>query len=445
MTKRRIRIAMIVLLSGLLSLNGGLMMAQTQKDSVHVNLEKAIDIALSETPTMRIADRDVKIKQQYKKEQIVSLFPNVYLTGSYQYTLLKQTMAMSMNGQDLTMKVGKDHNYSAGAQLSLPVIAPSLWSSLKLSQMDIDLAMEAARSSKIELINQVKQAFFTYLVSQQAYDVLLKSYENSKATNDLVTKQYNQGLVSDFEKLRSDVSLQNLRPDVTSAAKVMNLAYMRLKIVIGVDIYEPIIFDGDLSDYENEILNSRVPLLSELSFDNNSSLKQMDLGIQELEQTKKVIKGSSCPALSLTSNLNFAGMGDNGGAFTNFTSSVVGLGLSVPIVSWAATSYKLKQTNLSIDNMRDQRLDVERNLRLGAQSFLNDMQQAMEDLASDKETMMQAEKAYNIAQKQYEVGLNTWLDLSAAQLVLTNTRLTYCQSLFNYLTAKSSLEAVLGN
>ena len=100
--------------------------AQGSKDSVHINLNKAIEIGLSESPSMRIADRDIQIKQQYKKEQIVSLFPDVSLSGSYQYTVLKQSMAMSMGGQDMTIKVGKDHNYSVGASLSLPLIVPSL-------------------------------------------------------------------------------------------------------------------------------------------------------------------------------------------------------------------------------------------------------------------------------------------------------------------------------
>jgi outer membrane protein TolC len=94
--------------------------------------------------------------------------------------------------------------------------------------------------------------------------------------------------------------------------------------------------------------------------------------------------------------------------------------------------------------MQDQRVDIERNLLIGAQSYINDMQQAIENLASDKETMLQAEEAYNIAKKQYEVGMNTWLDLSSAELMVTSTRLTYCQSLFSYLSAKASLDALVG-
>lgn len=417
--------------------------AQSQ-DSVHVDLNKAIEIALSETPTMRIADRNVQIKQWYKKEQIAALFPDVSLAANYNRTLLKQTMSMDMGGQTMNIKVGRDNTYSIGANLSLPIISPALWSNLKLSSMDIDLAMEAARSSKLEMVNQVKQAFYVYLLAKQSYEVLQKSYANLETSNQLVTNSYNQGLVSEFEKLRSDVALQSQRPAVSSAAKSLRLANMRLKVLLGMNIDEPVIFDGELSDYEQDVLSATMPDEKELQLAYNSALRQMDMGIQQLEQSKKIIIGSSCPMLALAGSFQYSGMGDDGQKFTNYPYSYVALSLQVPIISWVSTSYKLKQVNLNIENMKDQRLDAERNLRIGAQSYLNDMQQAIEDIAADRETMTQAQKAYEIAQKQYEVGMNTWLDLSTAELTLTSTQLTYCQSLFNYLSAKANLDATLG-
>ena len=417
--------------------------AQTQ-DSIHMDLNKAIEIALSETPTMRIADRNVQIKQLYKKEQIAALFPDVSLAANYNRTLLKQTMSMDMGGQTMNIKVGRDNTYSVGANLSLPIISPALWSNLKLSSMDIDLAMEAARSSKLEMVNQVKQAYYIYLLAKQSYDVMQKSYANIEASNQLVTNSYNQGLVSEFEKLRSDVTLQSQRPAVTSTAKSLRLADMRLKVLLGMNIDEPVIFDGELSDYEQDVLSATMPDEKELQLAYNSALRQMDMGIQQLEQSKKIIIGSSCPMLALAGSFQYSGMGDDGQSFTNYPYSYVALSLQVPIISWVSTSYKLKQVNLNIENMKDQRLDAERNLRIGAQSYLNDMQQAIEDIAADRETMMQAQKAYEIAQKQYEVGMNTWLDLSSAELTLTSTQLTYCQSIFNYLSAKANLDATLG-
>lgn len=441
--RRIIAISAFALTFGCLSTTA--VQAQTAKDSIHVDLNKAIEIAMSETPTMRIADRDVQVKQLYKKEQIVSLFPDVSLSASYNRTLLKQEMAMDMGGQSVSFKVGKDNQYSAGASLSLPIVAPALWSSLKLASMDIEMAMEAARSSKLELVNQVKQAFYTYLLAKQSYDVLQRSYTNVEASNQLVNNQYNQGLVSEFEKLRSDVALQNQRPGVASAAKAVRLSEMRLKVVLGLDANEPVIFDGSLSDYEQGVLSAKMPSDEEMNMAYNSSLRQLDLSIKELEQSKKIMIGSSCPMLALVGAFQYSGMGDDKNKFNNYPYSYIALSLQVPIVSWVATSYKLKQADLNIENLKDQKLNVERNLRIGVQSYLNDMQQAIENIASDSETMRQAQKTYEIAKKQYEVGMNTWLDLSNAELMLTSTQLTYCQDIFNYLIAKASLDATLGN
>lgn len=421
------------------------------QDSVHVNLDKAIEIALSESPTMRIADRSVDIKREYKKEQIVSLFPDVSIAANYNRTLLKQTMSMEMpdplTGESRTMniKMGRDNTYSVGANLSLPIISFPLWSSLKLSSMDIEMALESARSSKIELVNQVKQAYYTYLLAKQSYDVLQSSYAHLEESNKLVTNSFEQGLVSEFEKLRSDVALQNQRPQVNSAAKSVKLAGMRLKVLLGMDVNEPVIFDGQLSDYEQSVLAATMPSESDVQLMYNSALRQLDLGIDQLEQSKKILVGSSLPMLALAGAFQYSGMGDDGGTFTNYPYSYVALSLQVPIVGWASTHYKLKQADMNIANMRDQRADVERNLRLGVQSYLNDMQQAIEDIAADSETMRQAQKAYDIAQKQYEVGMNTWLDLNTAELTLTTTLLTYCQAIFNYLVAKANLDATLGN
>lgn len=420
-----------------------LLSAQAQ-DSIHVDLNRAIEIALSETPTMRIADRNVQIKQIYKKEQIAALFPDVSIAANYNRTLLKQTMSMDMGGQTMNIKVGRDNTYSAGANLSLPLIAPALWSNLKLSAMDIELAQESARSSKLELVNQVKQAYYMYLLAKQSYDVLQKSYATMEASNQLVTNSYSQGLVSEFEKLRSDVALQNQRPAVTSAAKAMRLAAMRLKVLLGMNMDEPVIFDGELVDYEQGVLNATMPDEKDMQLAYNSALRQLDLGIRQLEQSKKLMIGSTCPMLALAGSFQYSGMGDDGQQFTNYPYSYVALSLQVPIISWVATSYKLKQADLNLANMKDQRLDVERNLRIGVQSYLNDMQQAIEDIAADRETMIQAQKAYEIAQKQYEVGMNTWLDLNNAELTLTSTQLTYCQAIFNYLTAKANLDATMG-
>lgn len=439
------RIKSILLIISVLVLVCASAVAQNSGDSVRVNLQKTIEIALSESPSMRIANRNIETKKHYKSEQIAALFPNVSLVANYNRTIKKQVMAMDFGGQNMEIEVGQFNTYTMGINASLPLIMPTMWSSIKLSQMDVNLAIESARASKLALITQVKKAYYTVLMTQESHRVLQQNLANNELNNKMITDKFEQGLVSEFEKLRSDVALQNMRPNVSSAAKAASLAQMMLKIVIGVDLNEPLIFDGSLADFEEQMLNEK-GTNSNLSLENNTNLKQLDIALQQLQESKKMITASACPSLTMSGNYQYMSM-SNDFNFSNynwFPYSTIGFTLSVPIVSWAGTAYKLKQSKLAIENMHDQKLELQRNLTLSLQSNLNDIAQSVEDLASNKESMMQAEKAYNIVQKQYEIGMATWLDLNSAELALTAAQLSYNQCIFNYLSAYAALEEVLG-
>lgn len=68
---------------------GGLVRAQEVKDTLTLTLDKALEIALSENPTMRVADQEIQLKKEAKKEAYGGLFPEVALSGSYSRTLKK--------------------------------------------------------------------------------------------------------------------------------------------------------------------------------------------------------------------------------------------------------------------------------------------------------------------------------------------------------------------
>lgn len=417
------------------------------QDSVHVNLSKAIEIALSENPNIRIANRNIEAKKYYKTEQIASLFPSISLSSSYQRTVKKQKMSMQFGGNDMEIEVGTSNNYAAGINFSLPLVAAPTWFNLKLSELDVNLAIESARASKISLVNEIKKAYYTMLLAKDSYQVLLINYANVELNAKTVLDKYNQGMASEFDKLRSEVQVKNQKPQIISAKSTVELATMMLKVLIGVDINEPIIFDGQLADYESELQNYQTISANTLNLSGNSDLKQLDIAQKQLEMSQKLIKSAACPTLAFSGNYQYMTMA-NDFKFSNynwFPYSTVGLSLQVPILSWVGTSYKIKQSKLSIANLQDQKQFLEKNLRVGISNSMMNIDNAIEELASNKETMMQAEEAYNIVQKQFEVGMATWLDLNSAELAMTQSRLLYHQSIYNFLTAKTELENILGN
>jgi outer membrane protein TolC len=443
--------------------------AQNKSDSLSITLQQAIEIALNESPSMRIADRTIETKKYYRKEQIVGLFPSVTGAASYQRTLQKQKVVMDMSGMlkafepiflltesmgfggaptgdGEPMEMGTYNNAVLSANLSLPIIAPALWNTLKLTSMDIELSVEQARASKIALINNIKKAYYGVLIAQESYKVLMDNYKNIEDNAKLVTDKYNQGLVSEFDKLRADVQVHNVRPNINAAINAVDLSQKALKIYMGVDIYEPLIFAGELKDYELEMEAAKLPEKSSLSLESNTDLKQMDMAIQQLERSRKIVLSSAYPMLALNGSFQYMTMGDDIPArdFNWFPTSVIGVSLQIPITSWASTAYKNKQIKNNILNMNDNRLNLERALWLNVSANLNSIDKAIADFESSSASVEMATRAFGIAQKQYEVGLATWLQLSDVELALLRSNLLYYQSIYDYLVAQAELEYVLG-
>ena len=215
---------------------------------------------------------------------------------------------------------------------------------------------------------------------------------------------------------------------------------------MGVDVNEPLIFEGALQDFEAEMVAAKVPEQNSLSLNSNPNLKQLDMGIQQLERSKKIVLAGACPTLGLSGSFQYMTMGDDipFGDFKWFPTSYIAIGLQIPITSWASTTYKTKQIKNEILNMNDRRLDAERGLWLAVASHLSHIDKAIADFESSGESVKMATRAYSIVQKQYEVGLATWLQLNDVELAVVASRLQYYLSIYDYLVAQAELESVLG-
>jgi outer membrane protein TolC len=411
-----------------------------------VDLETALEIALSESPVIRIADRDIERAMYARKESQAGLWPGISASGVYNRTLKKQVMVMDFGGEQLEISVGTDNNWMGGVSLSLPLVAPALWKTVQLSALDIDMAVEKARSSRLSMISAVKQAFFSYLLAKDSYAVLKRNYDNVALNTKTVTDKFQQGMASEFDKLRAEVELKNQRPNLIASETAIELASMQLKALMGLDIEYPVIFEGTLTQFEEEVTPEGMLPARAYSLERNSDLVQMSIQKEQLELALKMTKASFLPTLSLSSNFQYSSMNNNFNFSTYnwFPYSTASLALSIPIFSGFKRQQQVRQSNLNMQSLEDSRINSERNLQLSLKNCLNQMSNAVEELASNKETVSMAEKAYSISRKQFEVGMGTWLDLSASELALTQARLAYHQSIYNYLFNMAELERILG-
>lgn len=351
---------------------------------------------------------------------------------------------MDFGGESQTIQVGSDNSYNGGLNVSLPVFAPALYKSINLTKSDVELAVEKARSSKLDLVNQVTKAYYQLLLAQDSYEVLLQSYAQAEANYEVVKAKYEQGTVSEYDKIRADVQVRSLKPSVVSARNGVNLARLQLQVLMGMDTDVAIAADGNLKDYEMVMFRRQMES-NQLNLNNNSDLKQLDLNADLLKKTLAVQRTNFMPTLAASFNYSYTSLNNDFkmSHYKWFPYSTVGLSLSIPLFK-ASNFTKVKQTKIQMQQLAENRTNVQRQLTMQATSYLDNMAASTEQVVSNKEGIVQAEKGRLIAQKRYEVGKGTILELNDSEVALTQAQLTYNQSIYDYLVAKADLDQVLG-
>ena len=411
----------------------------TSSGVLQLTLDQALEIALSESNTIKIADMTVEKTGYAKKGSYATLYPNINISGSYQRTLQKQVMVMDMGGQPMEIKVGRDNNISTSASASIPLVNASLWESLKLSGMDVEMAVEQARSSKIAMVKQVKQAFYAVLLAQEAYNVMNQVYVNAQKNFEKADQRFNVGKASEVERLRAQVTMLNAEPSVSSAENAVLLATWQLKAVMGIDLGTEVEVVGNLNDYTEEMLT---PYASEEDLSGNSSLLQLDIQDRMLESTLRMQKTQYIPTRAASINYNYSAMGDD--ELRWFPSSTAALSLSIPVFDGLQKHYAIKQTKVTRNMLALQREDTERNLRIAIRNFNDQMALCVKNYEAANATVGIAQKSYDISEKMFEVGKATQVELNDAQVSLMQAQLTQAQAVYDFMVTKASLDELIG-
>lgn len=435
----------LVLFCGLIAA-GFTAVAQQQPDALNLTLEQALEIAMSENPTIKIADQEIEIKRYAKQGTYASLYPQIDATAQYQRVIEKQTMSMAFGGTTQSIKVGSDNSFSGGVTAAMPIINAQLWTSLKVSALDVELAVEKARSSRLDMVEQVTKAYYSVLLAKESLNVYKRVYDNAVENNKNVKKKYDVGSVSEYDLITSNVSVQNAIPNLFEAENSVTLTLWQLKALLGIDLTRNIDVVGSLMDYEQAMLYGYD--LAQLNLDENSTMKQLDLQTEQLKKALKITKLANVPTLSVNAAYLYTALGNDGKFFVRDAwnpYSYAGVQLNIPIFAGNAKRAATRQARLNLSNIELQRENTERQLRVSIVQCVNSMDTSVKQFHATNATVDQAKRGYDIAVKRYEVGSGTLVEIDNSQLALTQAELSRNQSVYNFLSSKVALDKILGN
>lgn len=408
-----------------------------------LNLQKCIEIAVAENPTIRIADKDIELKKIADKEAWQNLLPTLDASVAIQHSI--QVAAIKTAMGEFKMGMDGSTTATAGVTLALPVFAPAVYQNMKMTKEDILLAQEKARSSRLDLINQVTKAYYSVLLAKDSRDLMKRSYKVAEDNYTIVSNMYATGRISEYDKISAEVQMRNMNSSVVNAETGLSLAILRLKVLMGIDTAFGVKIDDSLSAYKEQVTlaNAEAPV-GEIS--NNSALRQLDMNKGLLERARKILRTNFMPTVALQLQGQYMSYSnDNWNLFKYHYSPSSTLSFAVQIPIFHASSWtKLQSNRVQLAQLDDTRTNTVRQLSMAAESYRKNMLSSITKMESDLEAVKQANKAVEISSKRYEVGRGTILELNQSETALVQAELTYHQGIYDFLSNKADLDYTMG-
>lgn len=414
------------------------------QDYVVLSRQKCIEIALDSSPTVKVADLEVKRSEYATKETQGGLYPTIDFQAAYQRAIELQTIRMNMGGQSQSLKMGSDNTWNLGFSAQMPLIAPTLWKAISISKTQILASLESARESRLNLINEINKSYYSLLLAIASRDVIKSNYERAKLNAEIYEKQFAAGTASEYDVLRSSVQVTNLEPELLQADISIRQCKLALIVLMGIDYNFDFAPSVTLEEMQQEMYGYTIGADNNLS--GNSTLRSLEINAEIARKNVDLKKFAWIPTLGASYNMSWLSL-SNGNAFKNMQFnpySTVGLALSIPIFSGGSKYFGLKQAQVQVKEINLQRENLLNSLAMQRDLALDNIQKEIKQISTSAEGVKSAQKAYDIMQKSFEIGAASFLDLRDSELAHTSARLSYLQCIYNYLVSVSELDLLLG-
>lgn len=418
---------------------------------MHLSLNQAIEIALSDNPTIKVADLEIERYDYVYKQTVSSLYPQVSVSGQYSLAIRNQQMAEGLS-------FGGKNTFNATASLSLPLFAPSVYRQMKLTKTQMAMAVESARANRIDMVAAVRSSFYNVLLAEQSMKVLQEAYETTQRVVDNTKELFENGLAAEYDYITAQVQLSNLKPQLLQAEKGIELTKLQLKMYLSIPEEVEINIIGELDNFRDNVL---MHTDYDVDLSKNTTIVNLELQSELLDHQEKLIQTTRMPTIAAFGQISYIGQervnlggllgGMAGGATTENQSKFwwqypinIGAQISIPLFAGFNKTNQIKAIRNQRAQLDVQRDYAERGVKLQVQQSINTLLTARETMLANELTVEQAQKAYEISYTRYSAGAGTILELNNSLLTLTQAQLNYSQAIYDYLSAHAAYEKALG-
>ena len=340
----------------------GIVVAAEAQQKLELTLEEALNIALSDNPTITVANYEVERYDYVRKQALATLYPQVDASAQYALALRRQEMAEGLS-------FGGKNTFNVAGNVSLPLFVPSVYRQLKMTRTQMEMAVESARSTRIDLIAAVSASYYSILLAEQSLSVL----EEAAVTTDRVVKNteelYKNGLAAEYDYITARVQRSNLEPQILQLKNGVDIAKLQLKMYLSIPEDVDVEVIGSLDDFKDMAM---LGADYELDLENNTTLKNLDLQLELLEHQEKLIQTTRMPTIAAFGQISYIGQerselggllgGMTGGSSTAEQSKFwwqypisIGAQINIPLFAGLKKTNQLREVRNQREQLRLQR------------------------------------------------------------------------------------------
>ncbi|WP_290663521.1 TolC family protein, partial [Ignavibacterium sp.] len=328
-----------------------------QNNTTVLTMADAINLALEKNSELKIAKMEVEKSEQKLREARSGLFPKLDLSGQYQRYIDKPVIFLPP-GSPLgrTLVIGSDNSYLAAAQLSMPLFALPLYEGIGLASDALDIAEQNYISVKNKIVGDVKKSFLAVILTRETKDVMQQSLKNAEDNFENIKRLNSAGTLSDYDVLRAEVQVENLKPVVLQMENNYKLSLEALKVAIGLDANQNIDVVGEMEFDESYKIPTEAEVIEEL-IQNNPTLAILEKQVKLNDRNVSLEQAAYFPSLAGFGNYQYQTQA-NDFKFSDYNwvkTFVLGLQLQIPIFNGFKTQSRVNQAEIGLNQAVEQK------------------------------------------------------------------------------------------
>jgi outer membrane protein len=418
----------------------------TASETQPVDLDAFLSLVKQNSKDLKLAKKELDMAKVYKNEARSTALPVIMLNASYNRNLKDNFLFIDfpdfetgeMSNQKF--KINYKNEYGINAVISQTLFSFKVGTALKAAKQFRKLTDFIYEATDQTIMTFSKKAFYQTLLLEKLWEVTRASEQNAHENFLNMKKKYDNGQVSQFKLLQTEVRWENLIPETTKARRNYELALNSLKNLAGIPVDRELKLAGELDTFP--------PLPAKIEFDfilNN----RPDFNALKWEEKLRgtAVKSASAdryPSINLNLIYNFNSLSDYFKLERKNKSYIVGLNLSFPVFTGgyrlaqiSKAKIELDKTRIKIDQSKEKIYNEIHNIQLR-------LEEAQKRILSGRKSLQTAQKAFEIAQISADNGLATQLELKDVRMLYDQATLNSYASIYDYLDAYFDWEQASG-